>query len=40
MSFRAWWLMYPDRELYDWVINELDKREINRRTIGEIAYKM
>lgn len=32
--------MYPDRELYDWVINELDKREINRRTIGEIAYKM
>lgn len=31
---------YPDRELYDWVLNELEKRNINRRTIGEIAYKM
>ena len=31
---------YPDRELYNWVLNELEKRNINRRTIGEIAYKM
>lgn len=31
---------YPDRELYDWVLNELEKRNITRRTIGEIAYKM
>lgn len=33
-------LKYPDRELYDWVLNELNKRNINERTIGEIAYKM
>lgn len=33
-------LKYPDRELYDWVINELNRRNINRKTIGEIAYKM
>ncbi len=33
-------LKYPDRELYDWVINELNRRNINRKTVGEIAYKM
>lgn len=31
---------YPDRELYDWVLNELHKRHINNETIGEIAYEM
>lgn len=31
---------YPDRELYDWVLNELHKRNINNETIGEIAYDM
>lgn len=31
---------YPDRELYDWVLNELHKRNINNETIGEIAYNM
>lgn len=31
---------YPDRELYDWVLNELHKRHINNETIGEIAYNM
>lgn len=31
---------YPDRELYDWVLNELHKRSINNETIGEIAYNM
>lgn len=31
---------YPDRELYDWVLNELHKRNINNETIGEIAYEM
>lgn len=33
-------MKYPDRELYDYVLNELDKRNINEQTIGEIAYKM
>lgn len=33
-------LKYPDRELYDWVLNELHKRHINNETIGEIAYEM
>ncbi|MCH5378658.1 phosphatidylglycerophosphatase A family protein [Limosilactobacillus reuteri] len=31
---------YPDCELYDWVLNELHKRNINNETIGEIAYDM
>ncbi|MBW3350648.1 phosphatidylglycerophosphatase A family protein [Limosilactobacillus reuteri] len=31
---------YPDCELYDWVLNELHKRNINNETIGEIAYNM
>lgn len=31
---------YPDRELYDWVLNELHKRNINNEAIGEIAYNM
>lgn len=31
---------YPDQELYDWVLNELHKRNINNHTVGEIAYEM
>lgn len=31
---------YPDRKLYDWVLNELNKRNINNKTIGEIAYQL
>lgn len=31
---------YPDQELYDWVLNELHKRNINNQTVGEIAYEM
>ena len=31
---------YPDQELYDWVINELNKKNINAATLGEAVYEL
>ena len=31
---------YPDLELYTYVRNELDKRNINEKTVGEAAYEL
>lgn len=31
---------YPDQELYEWVLKELDKRGINEVEIGKVAYEL
>ena len=31
---------YPDSELYAYVRGELDKRNINEKTVGEAAYEL
>lgn len=33
-------MKYPDKQLYDFVVNELNKRNINNETIGIAAYQM
>lgn len=33
-------LDYPDQELYDWVVNELDEKNINAKTLGEAVYEL
>lgn len=33
-------MKYPDKQLYDFVVNELNKRNINSETIGIAAYQM
>lgn len=32
--------VYPDQDLYDWVVKQLQERNINDHTVGEIAYQM
>lgn len=33
-------IKYPDQELFDFVMNELKKRNINSHTVGEAAYQL
>lgn len=33
-------MKYPDRDLYSYVVQELDKRDINVQTVGNAAYQM
>lgn len=32
--------LFPDRELYDWVVGELKKRKIDEFRVGFLAYKI